>query len=173
MHCRAFDDSRLDSVRILQLLHSIEDCLTIHDIGVIQCYSCSGKVLLVGANANNIQAPHDSMSIQWFRTLLDTELSLWIDKSFFTAASKFIAGRDIGWHVLEVPTCPFKKLGPGFHTSAIFLVFKIVVILSHALHNLHKQILVHPKAPAKFLQCIYCIIKFLESVLRDYWLLLH
>jgi hypothetical protein len=42
--------------------------------------------------------------------------------------------------------------------SAKFLVLEVVVVLSHALRNLHEQILVHPKAPAKFVRCNYCII---------------
>jgi hypothetical protein len=34
-------------------------------------------------------------------------------------------------------------------SGAIFLVLEVVVVLSHALHNLHEQILVHPKSLAK------------------------
>jgi hypothetical protein len=49
-------------------------------------------------------------------------------------------------------------------SGAIFLVLEVVVLLSHALHNLHKQILVHPQSPPKFLRCIYCIIRKVVGV---------
>jgi hypothetical protein len=49
-------------------------------------------------------------------------------------------------------------------SGAIFLILEVVILLSHALHNLHKQILVHPESPPKFLRCIYCIIRKVVGV---------